>query len=217
MRIKLLLILALVCVTCAFAYSDGFLSGGNNAGTYYYNEDLSKPFMKAFDVKVELTNSSDVQSIITDKVAILVAADRIYAFDKSGMELWKYPKDKAIDESITSTAISYNGNVFFTTLKTLFCLDEVTGKILWRKTIEQTLNPIFKVHDGVMYIALDDKKVHRINPATGEEAGTPIVYKSSSAKNNMLIKDNYLVVTAYDNKLTCHDLTKPDKHLPPPS
>jgi len=209
--LSLIIVILSMLSVCLFA-AGTYMVGGNPANTSYFNEDIKMPFKQVFDANIAFTNVNRAQSLVTKNVALAFDADRVFAYDiNTGKAEWKYPTDKVLDTPITSNAMSYNGNIYFTTLSILYCLSEDTGKILWRKTIPQTLNTIINVSNDIMYVSTDDKRVYRINAATGEDVATPIVFKSQSSKNNLIIKDNNLIVTNYDNALVCVDLNSPNK------
>ncbi|MBQ0105960.1 MAG: PQQ-binding-like beta-propeller repeat protein, partial [Armatimonadetes bacterium] len=213
MKLKFALVAAILLLAVSlFAYEDGFLLGGNNCGTKYFNEDISRSFNKVFDVAITFNSINNANALISDRVGLVLDSNRAYAYDlKSGKEMWKYPADKELDENITSKPFSYDGKIYFTTLKVLYCLDEISGKILWRKNITETMGPVFRVSKGVMFMTSDDGKIYRISPESGEDVASPLSFKKTSPKNSLLIKDNYVVVTT-DNSLTCYDLKK-DKEI----
>lgn len=208
MRAKLILLaVILLSAMSLFAASDSFNAGVTNTGANYFKDDLGKPFGKVIDVAVNFSNISETSIVITDNVAVLFDSDRIYSYDLStGKESWKYPTDKVMDSAITCSPCAFNGKVYFTTIDTLFCLDELTGKMLWKKTIADTVAPIIKVADGIMYISLDDGKVYRLSVENGENVSDPLVInKQFNGKNKMLISGNNLVTTQ-DNSLVCTDI-----------
>ena len=211
MKIKLLILALMVLCVGVYASDGAYLLGGDNQGSFNYSDDLSLPFKNHFDIPMTFDTTSSLQNIITDKAAIVFTASRIFSYElSSGKELWKYPKDQANSENISSTAFCYNGKVYFTASSYLYCMDELTGKIYWKKDVAGTLKPIIKVDKGVMYLTVSNGKVYRLNPETGESVASVVSLNSSNVVN-LLIKDNYIVAVKDNHEMVCVDLNKPDK------
>ena len=96
---------------------------------------------------------------------------RVYAYEESNIttQRWVYPMNDKIS-SIVGTIVVNNGKLFFGDTDGIFyCLDAMTGDLIWKETTGDRIWGTAAVSGDVVYIGSFDKNLYAFNISDGSQ------------------------------------------------
>lgn len=134
---------------------------------------------------------------------IIIAADRLYAFDTTGTSLWNYDPG---GYCTTSPCIK-NFKIFVCATQKCHCVD-LSGNVIW--TSAQVGTDIFSsptVSNGLVYFGADDKKLYALEESTGNNKLNWNYSTQDDVISSPMVYGGMCLVGSNDLSLHCVDTT----------